>query len=158
MSNAVSFISEADMQTVNAAIREAVAGSFEDVELVELRYFKQYGSAVVELLIWKRSGVTLADCEAVHNVASAKLDEFDDMFLQPYMLNVSSLGLDRRIEVDDDFRRALDSDIECFTADKKKIHGILTAFDKDTVTLQKDQKNITISRNNLTKVQPYVRF
>lgn len=159
MANDITFINSDDIITVNNALSEIIASDFGDTELVEVRYFKQYGTPAVELLIWKKGGVSLDDCEAVHNAVSAELDKFDGLFKEAYNLNVSSLGLDRKIVTDDDFRRALDTDIEfVLSDDKKKFHGVLKAYDAQTVTVLVGTREKIINRNNLTKVQPYVRF
>ena len=158
MSEANVFISEDSKATVEAALRNAISSQFSDIELVEVRYFKQYGSNTVELLIWKKSGVSLNDCEAVHNIISDELDKLDDLFSTAYTLNISSLGLDRKIVTDDDFRRALDTEIECVGTDKKKTVGVLKAYDGESITVLAGTQKKTILRNNLTKVQPYVRF
>ena len=158
MSEASVFISEDNKATVEAALKDAISSQFSDVELVEVRYFKQYGSNTVELLIWKKSGISLNDCEAVHNIVSDELDKLDDLFLTAYTLNISSLGLDRKIVTDDDFRRALETEIECVDKDKKKTVGVLEAYDSKSITVISGTQKKTLLRNNLTKVQPYVRF
>ena len=158
MADSVSFIEADDIERVNSALTEAVEKCHAGTELVEVRYFKQYGTPAVELLIWKKDGVSLADCESVHNTVSPVLDGFDDAFKEAYNLNVSSLGLDRKIVSDDDFRRAIGTEIECVTSDKKKFHGILTAYDSENITLEVADRKIIISRNNLNKVQPYLKF
>ena len=158
MSEASVFISEDNKATVEAALKDAISSQFSDVELVEVRYFKQYGSNTVELLIWKKSGISLNDCEAVHNIVSDELDKLDDLFLTAYTLNISSLGLDRKIITDDDFRRALETEIECVDKDKKKTVGVLEAYDSESITVISGTQKKTLLRNNLTKVQPYVRF
>lgn len=61
----------------------------------------------------------------------------------------------------DDFRRALDTEIEIFDRNKKKSHGTLLSFDDENIVIKTDGKNpkeVKIQRNLLTKVQPYVRF
>ncbi len=152
------FISDGDRINVENALRSAIEEQFQNIELVETRYFRQYGSDTVELLIWKKGGISHSDCEAVHNLVSAELDKYEDAFASAYVLNVSSMGLDRKIVTDDDFRRALDTEIECVSADKKKIHGILEAYDAQSVSIRVGEQLKKIQRNNLTKVQPYVRF
>lgn len=135
--------------------------NFDGIELVDVSFYKQYGKLTVEAFLWKKEGITLDDCEAVHNVLSAMLDTIEDDFADDYYLNVSSSGLDRKIVTDDDYRRALDTEIECFDGSKKKTHGTLVAYDADSITLKtegKTPKNIVLTRKNLTKVQPYVRF
>ena len=136
---------------------EAVKEADDEIELVDVAFYKQYGKLTVEALLWKKSGIDLNDCEKVHNVLSAKLDTIDDEFDDDYVLNVSSQGLDRKIVTDDDFRRAL----ELFDANKKKSHGTLLSFDDENIVIKTDGKNpkeTKIQRNLLTKVQPYVRF
>ena len=158
MSGEITFISEDDIAVVNSKLSSVISEKFDGIELVEVRYYKQYGTPALELLIWKKDGITLNDCEAVHNVVSLELDNFDSKFKEAYNLNVSSLGLDRKIVTDDDFRRAIDTEIECVDSGKKKIHGILKTYDLENVVLLMGSQEKSIKRNNLTKVQPYVRF
>ena len=73
---------------------EAVKEADDEIELVDVAFYKQYGKLTVEALLWKKSGIDLNDCEEVHNVLSAKLDTIDDEFDDDYVLNVSSQGLD----------------------------------------------------------------
>lgn len=131
------------------------------IELVDVSFYKQYGKLTVEAYLWKKEGICLDDCEKVHNLLSASLDELEDDFADDYVLNVSSSGLDRKIVTDDDYRRALDTEIECIDAQKNKTHGVLISFDDENVVVRTDgkkPKDITLKRNLLTKVQPYVRF
>lgn len=154
----IGFIDVENIEAVNNALAAVVSNNFADTELVEVRYFKQYGTPAIELLIWKKDGITLSDCEAVHNAVSAELDKLDDFFKEAYILNVSSLGLDRKIVTDDDFRRALDTEIECVDINKKKTHGVLKAYDSECIVLLCGAHEKNIKRNILTKVQLYVRF
>lgn len=145
-----------------AAIRDCVTAVVEadGGELVELRFAEEYGSPAVTAFVWRKEGVTLDDCERVHNALSDALDALDNLFPDEYVLNVSSMGLDRPVVTDDDFRRSLGVELEVVEG-KKKIHGVLARYDGDTFTLvdeSKHGKEITISRNNKAKVQPYIRF
>ena len=140
-----------------AAAQNVVDG----IELVDVSFYKQYGKLTVEAYLWKKEGIGLDDCEKVHNLFSASLDALQDDFADDYVLNVSSSGLDRKIVTDDDYRRALDTEIECIDAQKNKTHGVLVSFDDENVVVRTDgkkPKDITLKRNLLTKVQPYVRF
>lgn len=131
------------------------------IELVDVSFYKQYGKLTVEAYLWKKEGIGLYDCEKVHNLFSASLDALEDDFSDDYVLNVSSSGLDRKIVTDDDYRRALGTEIECIDAQKNKTHGVLVSFDDENVVVKTDgkkPKDITLKRNLLTKVQPYVRF
>lgn len=160
MSDEKKLISEKVENEVREMAQKAVQ-NFDGVELVDVSFYKQYGKLNVEAFLWKKEGISLDDCEAVHNVLSGMLDAIEDDFADDYVLNVSSSGLDRKIVSDDDFRRALDTEIECFDGSKNKTHGILVAYDDEIITLKTEGKkpqNIVLTRKNLTKVQPYVRF
>lgn len=148
-------------EKVKSLALEAVQEADQNIELVDVSFYKQYGKPVVEALLWKKDGIDLDDCEKVHNVLSSKLDAIEDDFDEDYVLNVSSQGLDRKIVSNDDFRRALGTQIEFLDSNKKKSHGTLLAFDDDSITIKTDgktPKETKIQRNLLTKVQPYVRF
>lgn len=148
-------------QKVKDLALSAVQNAGDGIELVDVSFYKQYGKLTIEAFLWKKEGICLDDCEKVHNLFSASLDALEDDFADDYVLNVSSSGLDRKIVTDDDYRRALDTEIECIDAQKNKTHGVLISFDDENVVVRTDgkkPKDITLKRNLLTKVQPYVRF
>lgn len=154
-----------DMPTANeqfkAKINEVISDAlskFDGVELVEVKFYKEYGSFTVEALIWRKGGVDLNLCEEAHGAISDALDAVDDMFEDSYVLKVSSMGLDRPISTDDDMRRALDTEIEFKDANGKKQHGTLVSFDEDTLTLATQKGEKTFERKFITAVQPYIRF
>lgn len=152
-------ISEDDKIMLESAVKAAIS-ELSDIEIVEIKYFYEYGKFNVSVLIWKKEGVSLDDCERVHNILSPALDGVEDIFEEEYILNVSSQGLDRRILSDDDFRRALDTEIE-YETDNKRCHGTLVGVNGDEleiVTGVKKPEKIIISRKNITEVQPYIRF
>ncbi len=160
MSDEKKLISEKVENEVRDMAQKAMQ-NFNGVELVDVSFYKQYGKLNVEAFLWKKEGISLNDCEAVHNVLSGMLDTIEDDFADDYVLNVSSSGLDRKIVSDDDYRRALDTEIECFDGAKNKTHGVLVAYDSENITLKTEGKkpqNIVLTRKILTKVQPYVRF
>ncbi len=139
----------------------AIDGKFDGVELVDVAFYKQYGRLNVEVFLWKKSGISLDDCESVHNAVSCELDSIADIFPDEYVLNVSSSGLDRKIVTNDDYRRALDTEIECVDDKKNKMHGVLLRYDDDNIVIKTEGKKAqeqTLQRKLLTKVQPYVRF
>lgn len=148
-------------EAVEKAVSAAVTRAGAEYEIVEIRYTKEYGKLNVTVFVWKaEDDITLDDCEKVHNEVSDALDALDDLFDDDYILNVSSSGLDRPVVSDDDFRRALGTEIEV-VADNEKFHGVLKSYDADSFTIVTGDKNPqdkTVLRNNKTKVQPYIRF
>ncbi len=154
-----SFINEINRATVDEKIIQTVSTD-DGIEVVEIRYFKEYGKFNLTVFIWKKEGISLNDCENVHNKISSVLDTVDNLFETEYVLNVSSSGLDREIKSNDDLRRALDTEIQ-IVEEKKKSHGKLVAYDDEKIEIfcdGKSQHNKSILRKNITKIQPYIRF
>lgn len=152
------FLTDEAKTIIEKAITDEVQASGE-IEVVEIRYSTEYGKDNLTVFIWSADGIDLDKCETVHNAVSSVLDRYDDLFPVDYVLNVSSSGLDRPVVTDDDFRRALGTEIE-IVQDKKKSHGILTAYDAENATILTDGKNpkeITYSRKHI-KAKPYIRF
>ena len=157
---AVNLVSAATKEKVENLAREAVE-TFKGLELVEVAFKNEYSKLNLYVYIWKREGIEFSDCEAVHNLLSDKLDAIEDEFPINYVLNVSSSGLDRKIVSDDDFRRALGTEIEVVINNKDKPHGILKEYDNENFVIVVPGKTPTeriISRNTKTKIQPYIRF
>lgn len=133
-------------------------------EIVEVNFSKEYRKLNLNFFIYKKGGVDLNDCENFSNALDSLLEELADKFPSDYVLNVSSPGLDRPIVSDDDFRRALDTEIEVFINDDKKeaVRGKLKAFDTEKITVSENKKGqikeINIFRQNIRKAQPWIKF
>lgn len=133
-------------------------------EIVEVNFSKEYRKLNLNFFIYKKGGVDLNDCENFSNALDSLLEELADKFPSDYVLNVSSPGLDRPIVSDDDFRRALDTEIEVFINDDKKevVRGKLKAFDTEKITVSENKKGqikeINILRQNIRKAQPWIKF
>lgn len=133
-------------------------------EIVEVNFSKEYRKLNLNFFIYKKGGVDLNDCENFSNALDSLLEELADKFPSDYVLNVSSPGLDRPIVSDDDFRRALDTEIEVFiNGDKNEaVRGKLKAFDTEKITVSENKKGqikeINILRQNIRKAQPWIKF
>ncbi len=161
MAKDVNLISIEHQELIRKVLSKKIEDNFNDIEFVDMRFYKEYGKLNLEILIWKKSGISLDDCSMVHDIVSCELDKYEDLFVGDYVLNVSSQGLDRKIVTDDDFRRALDTEIECKDVDKNTVHGILKSYDDEQIVISLDGKkpqDKTLLRKNLTKVQAYIRF
>ncbi|ONI42261.1 ribosome maturation factor RimP [Candidatus Epulonipiscium fishelsonii] len=71
-------------------------------ELVDLEFIKQGSTYYLRLYIDKDGGITIDDCQIASRKVEVVLDEKDPI-KDPYMLEVSSPGLDRVIKKDADF-------------------------------------------------------
>ena len=107
-------------------------------ELVDVEYVKEAGNWYLRAYIDKEGGFTVDDCETVSRRLSDWLDK-EDFIEDSYILEVSSPGLGRPLQKEKDFVRnkGKEVDIKLYRAiDRQKdFTGILTDFDKDTVTI-----------------------
>jgi ribosome maturation factor RimP len=76
------------------------------LELVDLRWSGRGHGAVLRIIIDRRGGVTLDDCERVSNAVGAVLDAYDPIDTR-YRLEVSSPGAERPLRTLEEWRAAL---------------------------------------------------
>lgn len=132
-------------------------------ELVETRYTKSFGENNLTFYIYKKGGIMIDDCEQVSKAIDPVMDENDVSHGEFYYLNVSSLGLDRPVLTDDDYRRSVEEDLELVFVPgtygkRKKTHGVLVSYDEEIVVINEKGKHTTYKRSNLATVRPYINF
>ena len=107
-------------------------------ELVDVEYVKEAGTWYLRAYIDKEGGIAVDDCEVISRKLGDWLDK-EDFISESYILEVSSPGLGRPLKKEKDFVRnkGKEVDIKLYKAiDRQKdFTGILTDFDKDTVTI-----------------------
>ncbi len=108
-------------------------------DLWDVGYVKEGQEMYLRVYIDKPGGITIDDCVDVSRKLSDKLDA-DDFIEDAYTLEVSSPGLGRKLVKDREFERSIgrDVDIKFYRPvdGSKETCGKLTAFDKDTVTIE----------------------
>ncbi|MCL2847520.1 MAG: ribosome maturation factor RimP [Firmicutes bacterium] len=82
------------------------------LELVDIEYLKQHGQNHLTIFIAGDNPITLEDCEKVHNAIDVPLEELNPSNDSPYVLNVSSPGLDRPFKTQRDFERNYNKMVE----------------------------------------------
>ena len=97
--------------------------------------------------------INIKDCELVHRTIDPILDEINPTNDEPYYLNVSSVGLVRPLKTDKDFKRSLNQEIELklfsMVEGNKSLEGVLNSFDENIITIQSNNSQIQINRNNI---------
>lgn len=133
-------------------------------ELADLEFVKKNTGMNMTVFITRLDGepITIEDCEKVHRAIDEPLDVADPTNGAPYILNVSSLGLDRVFKYDKDYLRYSNKEILVklyVPIDKKKEYiGILKTLTDTDVTLEIDGKDISLPRQKIAMAQPYIRF
>ncbi len=126
-------------------------------EVYDVIYAKEGKDNYLKIFIDKDTGISLDDCEKVNNEITDLLDEAN-YINDSYFLEISSPGIERHIRKDKHLEKSLgeEIDIKLFTPiDKQKeIIGILKQFDKDTLTIEKEEKKeLIIQRNNISLIK-----
>lgn len=126
-------------------------------ELVDVEYVKEGGNWYLRAYIDKPGGIAVDDCELVSRAFSDILDE-KDYIEDSYIFEVSSPGLGRPLKKEKDFKRSLGEEVEIRTyraVDKQKeFVGILTDYDKDTVTIEmEDETKKTFDRSDIALIR-----
>lgn len=130
-------------------------------ELYEVEYQKEFDNWVLTLYIDHPDGVSLDDCELVSNAVDPVLDAADPIE-QAYYLSVSSLGIDRPLKTDKDYKRNIGKvmDVKLYAPlnGKKEFSGTLTAFDEATYTIELKSGSETIERKKTALIRPHIDF
>ena len=126
------------------------------LELIEVEYVKEGAEWYLRLFLDKEGeeGVDLDDCELISRKLSDVL-EAEDPIEKEYRLEVSSPGIERPLKRTKDFIRFAGEKIQVKTfaevEGKKQWIGILGETTEDTVTLEVEEKTISIPRNKISK-------
>ena len=75
-----------------------------EIELVDVEYKKVGGNWILRVFIEKNQGVTVYDCQKLSRLIE-DLIEVHELISAPYILEVSSPGLDRPLKKEQDFLR-----------------------------------------------------
>ena len=109
------------------------------LELYELKYIMAGSRAILRVFIDKESPVTISDCETVSHELSILLD-VENFSQMPYILEVSSPGIDRPLVTKKDFMRAAGKNVKLRIRKPEggfdTIHGILLACSEETLEIK----------------------
>lgn len=124
--------------------------------------FKQGKSPALTVFIDKAGGVSLDDCEKLHNAIFDPLDDLDPTYGQPYTLNVSSLGADRPFKTDEDFTSHIGKKVEvklyAAVKGKKFYDGELISYDGERIVLKTVKETFSFDLKSVVKVNEYIDF
>lgn len=127
------------------------------LEIYDIEFLKEAGSWYLRIYIDKENGVSIDDCELVSRAIEEKLDK-EDFISEAYILEVSSPGLGRQLKKDKHFAHSIGEEVEVHLFQPidrcKDFIGILTAFDKNTITIQtEEEKTQTFERAKIAQVR-----
>ena len=143
-------------------ILETIEGYLEPIlaefkfELVDVEYVKEGPNYYLRIYIDKEGGVTIQDCQITSRAIEAVLDK-EDPIEEPYILEVSSPGLDRVLKKDREFERFKGRlvDVKLYKAMEGEKNYTATLVGKtddklyledEGVKLEFDMKNVAVVR------------
>ena len=125
------------------------------VSVYDVEYVTENNEKYLRAYIDKEGGVTIDDCENVSRAFETKLDE-SGLIEEQYILEVSSPGLGRTLSKDRHLEKSIGQSVEISfykqmvirenetsSIKSKSIAGILKAFDKETITIEDTETEIT---------------
>ena len=142
------------------------------VSVYDVEYVTENGEKYLRAYIDKEGGVTIDDCENVSRAFETKLDE-SGLIEEQYILEVSSPGLGRTLSKDRHLEKSIGESVEISfykqmviredessSIKSKSIAGILKAFDKDTITIEDTETEITSvwQRNDIAQIKLSLDF
>ena len=142
------------------------------VSVYDVEYITENGEKYLRAYIDKEGGVTIDDCENVSRAFETKLDE-SGLIDEQYILEVSSPGLGRTLSKDRHLEKSIGESVEISfykqmviredessSIKSKSIAGILKAFDKDTITIEDTETEITSvwQRNDIAQIKLSLDF
>lgn len=113
---------------------------------------------MLRVIVDRDGGVDLDDVARVSSAVSARLDESDAMGGQPYVLEVTSPGVDRPLTQPRHWRRSLDRLVRVGVAGVGDRTGRVVAVDDDGVDLDVDGAALRVPWADLGAGQVQVEF
>ena len=131
------------------------------VEIYDVEYVKEGSDWYLRAYIDKPDGVNIIDCENVSRAFSDKLDEAD-FIPDAYILEVSSPGLGRALKKDRHLEKSLGEEVELRTYKpidrQKEFLGILKSYDKDSVTIETQEKEMVFAKSDIAIIRLALDF
>ena len=147
------------MNEIKKSLEETLSEDIENngYELIEIEQHSLRKGIKFVLYIDHDNGIGLDDCVSVSKASEMIIDEFIDT--ESYELEVSSPGLDRKLNKKEDFDRFIGKTIKIRLKeklnDRKNFKGLLTDRRGDMVILEDDQVfEIPMDRIDICRIVP----
>ena len=131
-------------------------------DVLEVEYAKKVDGMNLTFYIDQPSGIKIEDCEKVNNAITDVLDQINVSDDAPYILNVSSAGLDRPIKNEKDFKRnegkLVDLKLYVPQNGQKQFTGTLVGFSETTFTININGQDMSFNKNQVAQCVPHLEF
>jgi ribosome maturation factor RimP len=152
--------SKKDIESIAEKLLEPILKA-NNFECVDIEFIQEAGNWFLRVYLDKEEGITINDCELVSRALEKELDKKDPI-KDPYILEVSSPGLDRPLKKDKDFERHIGEHVEIrlykAVNKSKDVTGILLAFDEDTITVEIEHEETIFLRKDIAIIRLAIIF
>ena len=132
------------------------------VYIYDTEYVKEGGQYYLRLFIDKEGAVSVDDCEKVSVALNDLLDTEMDFIKDPYIFEVSSPGLDRRLRRDWHFEKAIGKNVDIKTfapfMGSKAFTAKLLGYDHGIITLELNGEKVMLEKGKTASIRLTVEF
>lgn len=132
------------------------------VYVYDTEYKKEGSGYVLRLFIDKEEGVTVEDCEKVSRELNPVLDEKFGFISDPYLFEVSSPGMDRKLSKDWHFTKAIGKNVDIKTFapfnGSKAFTAKLLGYDHGILLLELNGEKVRLEKGKTSVVRMAVEF
>jgi len=142
-----------ELERIEKKIEEILAPLLEErrMVLVDLELKGAGRRYVLRIFVDKEGGISVNDCADLSEELSYILD-VEDPVPGPYILEVSSPGLDRVLKKERELQWARGKKVRILT-DSGEEKGRLGEVQEETLTIDKNGKEIKVNRKDIKKIQ-----
>ena len=148
-------ITESIIQIIEPVIQE------ESLELVDVEYKKIGPAWTLRVYIDKDQGITVSDCQKISRQIEDMI-EIDELIPNPFVMEVSSPGLDRPLKKEKDFLRYRDKAIGIKTfspiENRRNFKGIIHDCKDQILYLKEEGASIKIPLDKIAKARLIIEF
>ena len=136
-------------------------------EFVDIEYVKEKGQNYLRIYVDRKNGIDMDEIAGLSELLSAKLDQIQpDPFPDPYVLEVSSPGIERPIRNETDWQKALNEYVHVKLYQKveggKEYEGTLKSYNDSKIELEikvkTKKKVLSLPRKTIASIRFAIEF
>lgn len=151
--------------SVLAEIKPIIEGRND--EFIDIEYVKEKGQNYLRIYVDRENGIDMDEIAGLSELISVKLDEIEpDPFPDPYVLELSSPGIERPLKTERDWQKAVNNYVHVSLYQKilgqKEYEGTLESFNDEEIKMEikvkTRRKKLTIPRNIIANIRFAIEF
>ena len=127
------------------------------VELYDSELVSENGKKIYRIYIMKEGGVSLEDCARLSEILSPIFD-VEPPVSGEYFLEVSSAGLERKLNTLEHFQKSVGEKVKISTNEKENFQGKLVKVEGENIFLQDEKAEICIEFSQVKKAKTFIEW